>query len=67
MIVTSALNIFFVTKQESISFRHALGESVGSAVVFCLCIAVIWPIAALLMYHLRVCPFFALVLGLEGV
>lgn len=26
--------------------------------VFCLSIAVIWPIAALLTYHMRVCPFF---------
>lgn len=46
-----------MTRQENISFRQVLGKSVGSAVVFCLSIAVIWPVAALLMYHMRVRPF----------
>jgi len=53
IIVTSALHIFFLTRQDKISFRRVLGKSVGSAVVFCLSIAVIWPVAALLMYHMR--------------
>jgi hypothetical protein len=60
IIVTSALHIFFLTRQENTSFRRVLDKSVGSAVVFCLSIAVIWPIAALLTYHMRVCPFFVL-------
>ena len=55
-IVTSALHIFFLTRQEDVSFRRVLGKSVGSAIVFCLSIAVVWPVAALLMYHMRVCP-----------
>ncbi|KAF8809048.1 zf-DHHC-domain-containing protein [Phlegmacium glaucopus] len=53
MIVTSALHLFLMTRREKIGFRRALSKGVGSAVVFCLSIAVIWPVAALLTYHMR--------------
>lgn len=35
-------------------FSHALGKGVGSAVAFCLAATVIWPVGALLVYHVRV-------------
>jgi hypothetical protein len=63
VIVTSALHIFFITQREHVSFRGAIMKGVGSAVVFCLAVAVIWPVAALLTYHLRVrefAPFFSI-------
>jgi len=53
VIITSALHLFLLTRREHISFQHALGKGVGSAVVFCLSISVIWPVAALLTYHMR--------------
>jgi hypothetical protein len=40
-------------------FSDALGKGVGSAVAFCLAVTVIWPVGALLVYHMRVSdPFF---------
>lgn len=43
-----------LTREDHISFAHALGKGAGSATAFCLAITVIWPVAALLMYHVRV-------------
>jgi len=53
LIITSALHLFFLTRREHIGFRRALDKGIGSAIVFCLSIAVIWPVAALLTYHMR--------------
>ncbi|KAJ7582944.1 DHHC palmitoyltransferase-domain-containing protein [Mycena floridula] len=53
VICTSALHLFLLTRKEHIAFKHALREGAGSAVVFCLSIAIIWPVAALLTYHMR--------------
>ncbi|EDR14204.1 uncharacterized protein LACBIDRAFT_292186 [Laccaria bicolor S238N-H82] len=53
IICTSALHLFFLTKREHIDFKHALRRGAGSAVAFCLAIAVIWPVGALLTYHMR--------------
>jgi palmitoyltransferase ZDHHC9/14/18 len=54
VIVTSALHVVFLVRREKISFHKALSRGVGSAVVFSLSIAVVWPVTALLVYHLRV-------------
>ena len=53
----------------SAGFRNTLKGpgAIGSAIVFCLSVCVIWPVAALLVYHMRVCslsPFFSLDFGL---
>ncbi|KAF9014088.1 DHHC palmitoyltransferase-domain-containing protein [Cyathus striatus] len=53
VIVTSALHLWLLTKRENINFRSALARGVGSAVVFSVSIAVIWPVSALLAYHMR--------------
>ncbi|PPQ91424.1 hypothetical protein CVT25_014312 [Psilocybe cyanescens] len=54
IICTSALHLYLVTRKEHTNFRHALsGPGIGSAVVFSLSICVIWPVAALLSYHMR--------------
>ncbi|KAJ6597034.1 DHHC palmitoyltransferase-domain-containing protein [Mycena vulgaris] len=53
VICTAALHLYFLTRREGLDFRHALARGAGSAVVFCLSIAVIWPVAALLSYHMR--------------
>jgi len=42
-----------LTREDQISFEHALGKGAGSATAFCLAIIVIWPVGALLMYHVR--------------
>ncbi|THU82612.1 zf-DHHC-domain-containing protein [Dendrothele bispora CBS 962.96] len=55
IICTSAIHLYLVTRREHVDFRHALSGSQGggSAAVFCLSILIIWPVAALLSYHLR--------------
>ncbi|TFY77651.1 hypothetical protein EWM64_g6362 [Hericium alpestre] len=53
VIVTSALHIYLVTRRDHVDFSHALNEAAGSAVVFSLSIVVVWPVAALLSYHMR--------------
>ncbi|KIL61314.1 hypothetical protein M378DRAFT_82746 [Amanita muscaria Koide BX008] len=54
VICTSALHLYLLTRKEDIDFPHALREGPGSAVAFCLAICIIWPVAALLTYHVRV-------------
>ena len=54
MIVTAALNLFILTRREHVSFRTALSNAPGSAVVFSLGIVVIWPLLALMGFHVRV-------------
>ncbi|EIN07178.1 zf-DHHC-domain-containing protein [Punctularia strigosozonata HHB-11173 SS5] len=53
VIVTSALHLWWLTRRDHVNFQHALREGAGSAVAFCLSIVVIWPVTALLIYHLR--------------
>lgn len=53
VIVTSALHLSLLTREDQINFGHALGKGAGSATAFCLAITVIWPVGALLMYHVR--------------
>ncbi|TFK30158.1 hypothetical protein FA15DRAFT_690792 [Coprinopsis marcescibilis] len=53
IILTSALQLFYLTRWQALSFGQALGRTPGTAVAFCLAIIVIWPVAALLSYHLR--------------
>ncbi|KAF9484628.1 hypothetical protein BDN70DRAFT_797321 [Pholiota conissans] len=53
IIVTSALHLYLLTRREHVDFRHALNKGAGSAVVFCMSISVIWPVGALLSYHMR--------------
>ncbi|KDN48934.1 hypothetical protein RSAG8_02287, partial [Rhizoctonia solani AG-8 WAC10335] len=54
--VTAALHLYLQTRPEhgSKSFTEALGGTgIGSAVVFVVCAAVIWPVGTLLGYHIR--------------
>ncbi|GJJ12583.1 hypothetical protein Clacol_006826 [Clathrus columnatus] len=53
VIVTSALHLFNITRQDHVSFGRALHTTAGSAVVFALGIVVIWPLLSLLGYHIR--------------
>ncbi|KAF9448023.1 hypothetical protein P691DRAFT_670293 [Macrolepiota fuliginosa MF-IS2] len=53
IICTSALHLYLLTIRENLDFRHALARGAGSAVAFCLSILIIWPVAALLSYHMR--------------
>ncbi|KAJ7741556.1 DHHC palmitoyltransferase-domain-containing protein [Mycena maculata] len=53
VIVTSALHLYLLTRWDKLDFKSALRHGAGSAVVFCLSIAVIWPVGALLTYHMR--------------
>lgn len=54
ILVTSALHLYWLTQREGVNFKVALRRGTGSGVVFALCIAVFWPVAALLSYHMRV-------------
>ena len=56
MIITSALHLYFYNGQEQHSFRKTLSSpmGIGSALAFALSVIVIWPIGALLSYHMRV-------------
>lgn len=73
IICTSALHLYFLTRREEIGFRLALRRGAGSAVAFCMSICVIWPVAALMSYHMRVSeallfihiPQFVLFLGVS--
>ncbi|EIW60148.1 uncharacterized protein TRAVEDRAFT_27826 [Trametes versicolor FP-101664 SS1] len=55
VICTTAIHLYLLTRKYHLSFHRALGTSqgVGSAVAFCISILVIWPVMALLSYHLR--------------
>jgi len=54
LIVTSALHLYFLTVWQDYDFKGALQHAAGSAVVFVVSMIVIWPVGALLSYHLRV-------------
>ncbi|KAL4254045.1 Palmitoyltransferase [Abortiporus biennis] len=56
VICTTAIHLWLLTTARyGLSFKHALDTSqgVGSAVAFCMSIIVVWPVSALLTYHLR--------------
>ncbi|KZP12546.1 zf-DHHC-domain-containing protein [Athelia psychrophila] len=52
-IITSALHIYYLTQREHLDFQGALVHGIGSTIVFCLSVIVIWPVTALLSYHMR--------------
>ncbi|CDO73556.1 hypothetical protein BN946_scf185014.g26 [Trametes cinnabarina] len=56
VICTTALHLYLLTRKFHMSFGQAIGTSqgIGSAVAFCISILVIWPVLALLSYHLRI-------------
>lgn len=53
VIVTSAIHLYLLTRREHIGLRAALGRGAGSAAAFSISMLVIWPITALLVYHMR--------------
>lgn len=53
VICTSALHLYLLIRRDGIKFSSALREGAGSAVAFVLAIIVIWPVTALLVYHMR--------------
>ncbi|KAJ7063421.1 DHHC palmitoyltransferase-domain-containing protein [Mycena amicta] len=53
VICTSAIHLALLPMREHISFKQALREGAGSAVVFSLSIVVFWPVMLLLGYHMR--------------
>ncbi|KAJ7461559.1 DHHC palmitoyltransferase-domain-containing protein [Mycena latifolia] len=53
VICTSALHLYLLTRRDGLDFKHALRHGAGSAVVFCLSLAALWPVVALLIYHMR--------------
>ncbi|KIM65346.1 hypothetical protein SCLCIDRAFT_113251 [Scleroderma citrinum Foug A] len=53
VICTSALHLYLLTRRNHVSFEGALAQGIGSAIAFSLSILVIWPVTALLVYHLR--------------
>jgi palmitoyltransferase ZDHHC9/14/18 len=59
VICTSALHLYLLTRRDGINFLSALRKGPGSGVAFLLAIVVIWPVTALLVYHMRVsCKLF---------
>jgi len=53
IIVTCALHLYFLAVRRKIDFREALKQGPGSAVAFAISVIVLWPVLALLSYHLR--------------
>ncbi|KDQ60932.1 hypothetical protein JAAARDRAFT_125489 [Jaapia argillacea MUCL 33604] len=53
VIVTSAIHLYLLTRLDHFDFKHALDHGAGSAVAFILSVLVIWPVTALLLYHMR--------------
>ncbi|KAG8217574.1 DHHC palmitoyltransferase-domain-containing protein [Butyriboletus roseoflavus] len=53
VICTSAIHLYLLTQKDHVNFYDALSRGVGSAVAFSLSILVVWPVTALLAYHLR--------------
>ncbi|KAJ7021676.1 DHHC palmitoyltransferase-domain-containing protein [Mycena alexandri] len=60
VIVTAALHLSFLARWTAAAggdggggFKHAVRHGAGSAVVFCLTVLVLWPVGALLSYHVR--------------
>ncbi|KZV63448.1 zf-DHHC-domain-containing protein [Peniophora sp. CONT] len=53
VIVSSAIHLYLLAQRNSWSFAHALRTGAGSAVCFSLAIILIFPVSALLFYHVR--------------
>ncbi|KAH7926633.1 hypothetical protein BV22DRAFT_1127990 [Leucogyrophana mollusca] len=53
VICTSAIHLYLLTRDDHVNFVGALDRGVGSAVAFSLSVIVIWPVTALLAYHMR--------------
>lgn len=54
VICTSGIHLYLLTELDQVDFRGALKLGVGSAVAFSLSMLVVWPVTALLAYHMRV-------------
>ena len=52
-VVFSAIHYRIITSRRNISFGAALRDSPGSAVSFAIGVVFVWPVMALLAYHLR--------------
>ncbi|KAI6150703.1 DHHC palmitoyltransferase-domain-containing protein [Pisolithus tinctorius] len=53
VICTSAIHLYLLTRRNHENLRHAVVDGIGSAIAFSLSIIVIWPVTALLAYHMR--------------
>ncbi|KAH7889629.1 DHHC palmitoyltransferase-domain-containing protein [Phlebopus sp. FC_14] len=53
VICTSAIHLYLATRKDRVDFGGSLRHGIGSAVAFSLSILVIWPVTALLAYHVR--------------
>ncbi|KAI0672945.1 DHHC palmitoyltransferase-domain-containing protein [Trametes maxima] len=55
VICTTAIHLYLLTRKYHLSFHRAIATSqgAGSAAAFCISIIVLWPVLALLSYHLR--------------
>ncbi|KIL00902.1 hypothetical protein PAXRUDRAFT_821095 [Paxillus rubicundulus Ve08.2h10] len=53
VICTCAIHLYLLIQKDTVNFRNALEHGIGSAVAFSLSILVIWPVTALLAYHMR--------------
>lgn len=56
VIITAALHLALLSRREDLAFGKTLHTAPGSAVVFCLGLAVLGPLGSLLGFHLRVGP-----------
>ncbi|KAE9409477.1 zf-DHHC-domain-containing protein [Gymnopus androsaceus JB14] len=63
ILATSVVHVYLLTRRGNpgtntgpISFKQAISttQGAGSAAVFCLSVSVIWPVSALLSYHIRI-------------
>jgi palmitoyltransferase ZDHHC9/14/18 len=54
VIISSAIHIWLLTRRDGLDFSEALRRGAGSAVAFCIAVIVVWPVTALLFYHVRV-------------
>lgn len=53
VICTSAIHLYLLTRRNHENFRRAVANGLGSAIAFSLSIIVVWPVTALLAYHMR--------------
>lgn len=56
VICTTAIHLYLLTRKFHMTFHQAISTSqgIGSAIAFSISIIVVWPVMALLAYHLRV-------------
>lgn len=54
VLVTAIMQVYLLAHDNGYSVKGALRHAVGSAVVICMCLVVMWPLWALTLYHVRV-------------